>query len=78
MTMPFLFLTTLFAPREELSGWLSTAATFNPVTYLLAGQRALAMNGWDASDVGGALLAVATVGTLSFSLALLALRSRLR
>ncbi len=78
MFMPFLFLTTLFAPREALSGWLSTAATFNPMTYLLAGLRALSMNGWDASDIGGALLAVAGVGVLSFTLALLALRGRLR
>ncbi|MDA0256284.1 MAG: ABC transporter permease [Chloroflexi bacterium] len=78
MFMPFLFLTTLFAPREALSGWLSTAATFNPMTYLLAGLRALSMNGWDASDLGGALLAVVAVGAVSFTLALLALLGRLR
>jgi ABC-2 type transport system permease protein len=78
MTMPFLFLSTLFAPKEALSGWLDTAATFNPMTYLLAGLRSLSMNGWDASDIGGALLALGGVGVLSFSLALLAMRGRLR
>ena len=76
--MPFMFLTTLFAPKEALSGWLETAATFNPMTYLLAGMRALSMNGWDASDLGGALLAVTGLGAVTFSLALLALRSRTR
>ena len=32
MFMPLMFLTTLFAPKEALSGWLETAATFNPMT----------------------------------------------
>ncbi|MDA1062182.1 MAG: ABC transporter permease [Chloroflexi bacterium] len=76
--MPLMFLTTLFAPKESLSGWLETAATYNPLTYLLAGMRALSLNGWDASDLGGALLAVVGLGTVSFTLALLALRGRAR
>ena len=74
--MPLMFLTTLFAPREALSGWLSTVATFNPMTYLLAGMRSLSMMGWDASDLGGALLAVVGLGSITFTLALLALRGR--
>ena len=32
MFMPLMFLTTLFAPKEALSGWLETAATFNTMT----------------------------------------------
>jgi len=76
--LPLLFLSTLFAPREALAGWLSTAATFNPLTYLLAGMRSLSMSGWDASDLGGAFLAVAILGTASISLALLAFRGRVR
>ncbi len=76
--LPLLFLTTMFAPREALAGWLSTAATLNPLTYLLAGARSLSMNGWDASDLGGAILAVAVLGTISMSLALLAFRGRVR
>jgi ABC-2 type transport system permease protein len=74
--MPLMFLTTLFAPKEALSGWLSTAATFNPMTYMLAGMRSLSMNGWDASDLAGALLAVVALGSVTFMLALLALRGR--
>lgn len=76
--MPLMFLTTIFAPKEALSGWLKVAATFNPITYLLQGMRALTMNGWDAGDIGVALLAVAGIGSVSLSLAFLALRSRVQ
>ncbi len=76
--MPLLFLTTMFAPKEALSGWLSAAATVNPMTYLLQGLRSLSMEGWDAGDIGVALLAVAALGSVSLSLAFLALRGRLR
>jgi ABC-2 type transport system permease protein len=76
--MPLMFLSTLFAPMEALSGWLETVATFNPMTYLLAGMRSLTMNGWDAGDLGAAVLAVAGLGVVSVSLALLAFRTRLR
>jgi ABC-2 type transport system permease protein len=34
-------------PREQLSGWLDTVATFNPVTYLLEGLRSLVVEGWE-------------------------------
>lgn len=35
------FLTSAFAPREDLSGWMSAVAGVNPVTYLLEGLRAV-------------------------------------
>lgn len=75
---PFAFLTTSFMPIEFLSGWLGSIAEFNPVTYLLAGLRALVMDGWVGAPVGQALLAVAGVGTVSMAMALAALRGRLR
>ncbi|AHY46046.1 ABC-type multidrug transport system permease component [Rubrobacter radiotolerans] len=74
---PFAFLTTTFLPQEALSGWLATVADYNPVTYLLAGLRALISNGW-TGDILPALLAVALVGLVSFSLAFSALRARVR
>jgi ABC-2 type transport system permease protein len=75
---PFLFLTTAFAPLEFLSGWLKTAATYNPVTYLLAGLRSLIMEGWVVEDLVKALLAVAAVGAVSMTMAFLALRGRVK
>ncbi len=75
---PFLFLTTSYVPREELSGWLDTVATWNPVTYLLEGMRSLIMEGWEWDDIGAALLAIAIVGAVSMTLCFGALRGRIR
>jgi ABC-2 type transport system permease protein len=75
---PFAFLTTTFLPLEALSGWLATAARYNPITYLLDGLRSIISDGWVAPELLAALGAVAAVGTVSFSLAFLALRSRIR
>ena len=74
---PFLFLTTSYVPREQLSGWLDTVATFNPVTYLLSGMRSLAMQGW-STDVLASIIAIAVVGTLSASMCMAALRGRVK
>jgi len=74
---PFLFLTSSYVPREQLSGWLDTVAGWNPVTYLLEGMRSLAVSGWHWDDLGGAFLAVLVVFLISFGLCFAALRSRL-
>lgn len=74
---PFLFLTTSYVPREQLSGWLDTVATFNPVTYLLEGLRSLAIEGW-TTDVVWALAAILAVGVLSMSMCMAALRGRVQ
>jgi ABC-2 type transport system permease protein len=59
-----------------MTGWLGTAAKFNPVTYLLDAMRALLMDGWEWDRIGKGLLAIAVVGGVSFSLAFAALRGR--
>lgn len=74
---PFLFLTTSYVPRESLSGWLDTVATFNPVTYLLEGLRSLVTEGWVWSDLAKALAAIAIVGAVSQSMCFAALRGRI-
>jgi ABC-2 type transport system permease protein len=73
---PFAFLTTTFLPREALTGWLAAIADYNPVTYLLAGLRALISSGWTPSDLLPAIGAVVGVGVVSFALAFSALRAR--
>jgi ABC-2 type transport system permease protein len=72
---PFLFLTTSYVPRDQLSGWLDTVAAANPVTYILEGLRALTIEGW-TTDLVWAALAIALVGALSMWMCLAALRSR--
>jgi ABC-2 type transport system permease protein len=73
---PFLFLTSSYVPRSQLTGWLNTVAAWNPVTYLLQGLRSLTMQGWRWGDLAQAFAAIALVGLLSMSLCLAALRGR--
>jgi ABC-2 type transport system permease protein len=73
---PFLFLTSSYVPRDQLSGWLDTVAGVNPVTYLLEGMRSLAFAGWEWDELGKAFLALLVVFLVSFSLCFGALRSR--
>ena len=75
---PFLFMTSSYVPKEQLSGWLAAVATWNPVTYILEGLRSLVSTGWSAAALGEALLAIAGVGVVSFALCFAALRGRLR
>ena len=73
---PFLFMTSSYVPRGQLSGWLNTIAAWNPVTYVLEGQRSLINSGWQLDQLGSALLAVGAVALLSMSLCFAALRGR--
>jgi ABC-2 type transport system permease protein len=75
---PFLFLTSSYVPRNQLSGWLGVVAAWNPVTYLLGGLRSLVIDGWSGRELGKALLAIAVVGMVSMSMCFAALRGRIR
>jgi ABC-2 type transport system permease protein len=76
---PFLFLTTSYVPRSELSGWLNTVAGINPVTYILGGLRSLEAGGGSPwVPAGQALLAIAIVGMISMTLCFAALRGRVK
>ena len=75
---PFLFMTSSYVPRSELTGWLNSVAGWNPVTYLLDGLRSLTTSGWRWDDLAQALVAVAVVGAVSMSLCFAALRGRVQ
>jgi ABC-2 type transport system permease protein len=75
---PFAFLTTAFLPKEALTSWLDTVATYNPVTYLLDALRSLITEGWELDILLKGMGAVAAVGVVSFSLAMAAFRGRLK
>ncbi|NBQ99944.1 MAG: ABC transporter permease [Actinobacteria bacterium] len=68
----------MYVPQEQMTGWLATVADWNPVTYLLAGMRALLMTGWDGDAILKAFLASGMVAAISFTLAFTALRGRVR
>jgi ABC-2 type transport system permease protein len=73
---PFAFLTTAFLPKEALTGWLSTLATYNPVTYVLAALRSLLTEGWDGTALAQGVIAIVGVAAVSHTLAFMALRGR--
>ncbi len=84
---PITFLSTTFVAKPYLQGWLGAVANYNPMTYILQGLRSLIIGGggvpgpeptWNAAYLGQAMLAIAAFGAISLSLALLALRGRVR
>jgi ABC-2 type transport system permease protein len=76
---PFLFLTSSYVPRSQLSGWLNSVAGFNPVTYLLDGLRSLVLgHSWQWGQLGQALAAIALVGVVSMTMCFAALRGRVK
>jgi ABC-2 type transport system permease protein len=75
---PFLFMTSSYVPRSQLSGWLNSIAAWNPVTYVLEGQRSLVTVGWDAGAIANTLVAIGIVSAISMSLCFAALRGRTR
>jgi ABC-2 type transport system permease protein len=75
---PFLFLTTAFAPKEALAGWLQTASQYNPMTYLLDGMRALSMRGWEADTILLGVAVAVLFGGVTLTLAFRALLGRIK
>lgn len=76
--LPFTFLTTTFLPKEAMTGWLASMAVYNPVTYLLEALRSLISDGWEGETLLKGLGAILGLGVVSMSLAMMALRSRVR
>ena len=77
MFFPLFFLSDAIAPKNELTGWFSAIATYNPITYLLGALRSLIVTGWQVRSLLEGLGALAGIGTVSLTLALLALRGRI-
>jgi ABC-2 type transport system permease protein len=73
---PFLFLTSSYVPRSQLTGWLDVVAGLNPVTYILDGLRSLTFSGWQWTELVQAAAAIVGVGLISMSMCFAALRGR--
>jgi ABC-2 type transport system permease protein len=74
---PLFFLSDAVVPKQELTGWFSAIATYNPITYLLGALRSLITSGWQVRTLMEGLAALLGIGIVSMSLALLALRGRI-
>jgi len=75
---PLTFLTATFVPVNLLSGWIKTAAEYNPITYILEAMRSLLLNGWEADALLKGFMALAVLGTGTFLFALSSVRARTR
>ncbi|MDL1883073.1 ABC transporter [Anaerolineae bacterium CFX8] len=75
---PLTFLTATFVPLSLLTGWIKTAATYNPITYILEAMRSVLLTGWEADVLARGLLAILAMAALTFTFAILSLRARTR
>lgn len=73
---PLTFLTATFVPVALLSGWIKTAAIYNPITYVLEAMRSVLLDGWQPEVLARGLLSATVLGIVLFIFALLSLRSR--
>jgi ABC-2 type transport system permease protein len=70
----FLFISSMNMPRNLIEiDWFRTAATANPVSYLIEGVRSLIITGWDAEALAlafgvASLLAIAALVAASLSM----------
>jgi ABC-2 type transport system permease protein len=71
LVFPFLYLTTSQSPKELLPKTFATIATYNPVTYIIEGVRALVLSGWDNDAIwkGYATAGILFVAMVSLTLA---------
>jgi ABC-2 type transport system permease protein len=76
--VPLTFIAPTFVPLELLDGWLKTAASLNPITYVLEAMRTLLRTGWDIAVMRNGALACLLLTLLTYSLAAVALRVRTR
>ncbi len=73
---PLTFLTATFVPVSLLSGWIKTAAIYNPITYILEAMRSVLLDGWQPEVLARGLLSASVLGIVLFIFALISLRSR--
>jgi ABC-2 type transport system permease protein len=74
----FLFISSMNLPRNLIEiDWFRTAATLNPVSYLIEGIRSLIIEGWDAQALALAFGIALAIGIVGLTAASWALRGRL-
>jgi ABC-2 type transport system permease protein len=74
----FLFISSMNAPRDLIDvDWFQTAATLNPVSYMIECVRSLIIEGWDAQALALGFGFVIVIGVISIALASRALRTRM-
>ena len=75
---PLSFLTATFVPVDLLSGWIKTAAVYNPITYILEAMRTLLNTGWDAEIMARGFASILLMAAITYTFAIFSLRARVR
>jgi ABC-2 type transport system permease protein len=74
----FLFISSMSLPRNLIqTDWFRTAATLNPVSYLLEGVRSLIIVGWDGQALALGFGIAAVLAAVALALATSALQTRM-
>ncbi len=74
----FLFISSMNAPRDLIDvEWFQTAATLNPVSYMIECVRSLIIEGWNAQALALGFGFVIAIGVVALALASRALRTRM-
>jgi ABC-2 type transport system permease protein len=74
----FLFISSMNLPRNLIEiDWFRTAATINPVSYLIEGIRSLIIVGWDVQALALAFGIALTITIVGLAAATWALRERM-
>lgn len=74
----FLFISSMNAPRDLIGvEWFRTAATLNPVSYMIECVRSLIIEGWDVQALALGFGFAVVIGVVSLALASRALRTRM-
>jgi ABC-2 type transport system permease protein len=80
-SFPLFFVTVFFSsaffPRELMSGWFKSVATYNPISWMIEAMRDLVLVGWSADDAITAIGVPAVGAALTITMSLAALRYRL-
>jgi len=71
---PALFIAPTFVPREALSGWLSSAAAFNPTTYVIEAMRGIMIDGWIYESILKGVIASGLFALITLSFAVISAR----
>jgi ABC-2 type transport system permease protein len=73
-----LFLSSMALPRDLIEAdWFQTVATWNPVSYMLEGIRALMIEGWDGEALALAFACAGGIALITMTAASMALRTRM-
>jgi ABC-2 type transport system permease protein len=74
----FLFISSMAMPRNLIqTGWFRTAATLNPISYLLEGVRSLIIIGWDPEALALGFGIALVLAAVAVTLATMALHTRM-